>query len=64
MAALQVLFEPAMSDPNIVAYAGKTNGLPYPHVAVDKVKAVFAALAGVSPAVLATVCKVDRGGAN
>lgn len=59
-AALEALrqgFQAASDDPDFIAYATKVNGLPYPFVSVAKGRAVIAALAGVSPDVLATVRK-------
>ncbi len=55
--ALRKAFPAAVNDPEFVAHAVKTNGLPFTFVPVEKGKAVFAALAGVSPAVLDTVRK-------
>jgi tripartite-type tricarboxylate transporter receptor subunit TctC len=55
--ALRQAFPAAINDPEFVAHAVKTNGLPFTFVPVEKGKAVFAALAGVSPAVLDTVRK-------
>jgi tripartite-type tricarboxylate transporter receptor subunit TctC len=57
LAALRKGFEAAMADKDFIAYAIKTNGLPYEFVPVEKGKATFAALAAVSPEILATVRK-------
>lgn len=52
--ALRKAFPAAINDPEFVEHAVKTNGLPFTFVPVEKGKAVFAALAGVSPQVLDT----------
>lgn len=57
LAVLRKAFDAAIGDPEFIAYAIKTNGLPFTFVPVEKGKAVFGALAGVSPEVLATVRK-------
>ena len=64
LAALRKGFEAAMADPEFIAFAIKTNGLPYSYVSVAKGNAVFAALAGVSKEVLATVRKSIGDGAR
>lgn len=55
LAALRKGFQAALEDPELTAHAVKTHGLPYMPVFADKGKAVFAALANVSPEILATV---------
>ena len=55
--ALRTAFPAAINDPEFIAYSVKTNGLPFSFVPVDKGKAVFASLAGVSPSILDTIRK-------
>ena len=57
LAALRRGFEAAITDPEFVEQSIRTNGLPYPFVAVERARAIFKALAEVSPAVLDTVRK-------
>ena len=57
LAALRKAFPAAINDPEFVDEAVKTNGLPFEFVPVEKGKAVFQALAGVSPQILSTVRK-------
>lgn len=66
-AALEVLrkaFPAAVNDPEFVEHAIKTNGIPFSFVPVEKGKAIFSALAGVSPQVLDTVRKSIGEGAK
>lgn len=55
--ALRKGYAAAMADPDLVAHAIKTTGLPYDPVSAEKGKAVLAGLSGVSPAILETVRK-------
>lgn len=55
VAALRRGFEGAINDPDFVAQSVKTNGLPYSFVTAERGKAVFRALADVSPEILDTV---------
>ena len=57
LAALRKGFETAMADPEFIDLSIKSNGLPYSFVTVDRGRAIFKALAEVSPEVLATVRK-------
>ena len=57
LTTLRKSFEAAIADPDFIAHSIKINGLPFTFVPVEKGKAVFSALAGVSPDVLATVRK-------
>ena len=60
---LRRAFEAAMNDPELQATGTKQNGIPYEFTAVDKGRAVFKALAEVSPAVLDTVRRtIDAAG--
>jgi hypothetical protein len=55
LAALRKGFEAAVNDPEFAELAMKRNGIPYEFVKVERGKAVFKALAEVSPEVLKTV---------
>lgn len=54
LAALRKGFAGAITDPEFVAQAVKSNGVPYEPVSAEHAQAVFASLANVKPDVLAT----------
>ena len=64
LAALRRGFQDALEDPEFVQYAMRTNGIPYSYVPVERGRAIFKALAEVSPEVLATVRKSIGEGAR
>lgn len=57
LAALRRGFELAIADPEFVEQSIKTNGLPFEFVSVERSRAIFKALADVSPDIVATVRK-------
>lgn len=57
LTALRKGFQAAITDPDFVALAVKSNGVPYEPVSPEHAAAVFSSLANVKPEVLATAKK-------